>query len=127
MIREMIDLYNIACLVLYAVKGAFFWKYCDTVLQSRDRRYEFIVTEVLYLVMSGMMASVPLEQYVLYFAVINFFCILSTLWCEILHSGVSCPADRGSADAGGISGFLFLHAVCAGAGSGGAAVSVSRQ
>ena len=75
MIREMIDLYNIACLVLYAVKGAFFWKYCDTVLQSRDRRYEFIVTEVLYLVMSGMMASVPLEQYVLYFAVINFFCI----------------------------------------------------
>ena len=75
MIREMIHVYNIACFMIYAAKGVFFWKYCDTVFQSRDRKYEFTVTEILYLVMSGMVASVPLEQYILYFAVINFFCI----------------------------------------------------
>lgn len=71
----MIHLYNIAYLVLYAVNGIFFWRYCDTVFRSRNRRYEIAVTQILYLVMSGVTASVPFEQYILYYAVINFICI----------------------------------------------------
>lgn len=75
MTSDVINVYNVVYFVLYAVEGIFFWRYCFSVFQSRDKRYEIAVTEIFYILMAGVIGEVPFEQSIFYFTVMNFLCI----------------------------------------------------